>query len=114
MQLGIWAMMGSSAPAAVTNVVLQDEIQHEETTANVKFLFIDCGPLKQTLIAHCELWKTKLTNLLNNLAAAELRSLHENFRYDSKHQPLHHLLDKLLDLYLFELGYELQCVVRGR
>lgn len=59
---------------------LQDEIQHEETTANVKFLFIDCGPLKQTLTAHCELWKTKLTNLLNNLAAAELRSLHDYFR----------------------------------
>jgi hypothetical protein len=59
---------------------LQDEIQHEETTANIKFLFVECGPLKQTLTAHCELWKTKLTGLLNNLAAAELRSLHEYFR----------------------------------
>jgi dynein heavy chain len=70
---------------AATNFVLtsdlQDEIQHEETTANVKFLFIDCGPLKQTLTAHCELWKTKLTTLLNNLAAAELRNLHDYFRY---------------------------------
>ncbi|WIA13292.1 hypothetical protein OEZ85_006876 [Tetradesmus obliquus] len=58
----------------------EDEIQHEETTANIKFLFVDCGPLKQTLTAHCELWKTKLTGLLNNLAAAELRSLHEYFK----------------------------------
>lgn len=61
-------------------VCQQDEIQHEETTANIKFLFVDCGPLKQTLTAHCELWKTKLTGLLNNLAAAELRSLHEYFK----------------------------------
>eukprot|EP00879_Flechtneria_rotunda_P019356 GHRR01020328.1.p1 GENE.GHRR01020328.1~~GHRR01020328.1.p1 ORF type:complete len:1679 (+),score=578.13 GHRR01020328.1:143-5179(+) len=56
------------------------EIQMEETTANIKFLFVDCGPLKQTLNMHCELWKAKLTNLLNNLAAAELRNLHEYFR----------------------------------
>lgn len=27
----------------------QDEVAHEESTANVKFLFIDCGPLKQAL-----------------------------------------------------------------
>lgn len=59
---------------------LQDEVQHEETTANAKFLFVDCGPLKQMLTAHCQLWKSKLTNLLNNLAATELNSLHDYFR----------------------------------
>lgn len=59
---------------------LQDEIQREETTANVKFLFVDCGPLKQMLTAHCQLWRSKLTSLLNNLAATELRSLHDHFR----------------------------------
>lgn len=59
---------------------LQDEIQREETTANVKFLFVDCGPLKQMLTAHCQLWRNKLTTLLNNLAATELRSLHDHFR----------------------------------
>lgn len=58
----------------------QDDIQHEETTANVRFLFVDCGPLKQMLTAHCQLWKSKLSNLLNNLAAAELKSLHDYFR----------------------------------
>jgi hypothetical protein len=59
---------------------LQDEIQREETTANVKFLFVDCGPLKQMLTAHCQLWRNKLTTLLNSLAATELRYLHEHFR----------------------------------
>ena len=53
---------------------------HEETTANIKFLFIDCGPLKQTLVAHCDLWKQKLTGLLNQLAANELKALHEYFK----------------------------------
>lgn len=58
----------------------QDEVAHEETTANVKFLFIDCGPLKQALSNHCDLWRTKLTGLLNKQAAAELRALHDTFR----------------------------------
>jgi len=58
----------------------QDEVAHEETTANVNFLFIDCGPLKQALSAHCDLWRGKLTGLLNKQAAAELRALHETFR----------------------------------
>jgi hypothetical protein len=58
----------------------QDEVAHEETTANVKFLFIDCGPLKQALSSHCDLWRAKLTGLLNKQAAAELHALHETFR----------------------------------
>jgi dynein heavy chain len=60
--------------------VLQDEVSHEETTANIKFLFIDCGPLKQTLIGHCDLWKQKLMSLLNQIADRELRALHDYFR----------------------------------
>lgn len=53
---------------------------HEETTANVKFLFIDCGPLKQALSSHCDLWRGKLAGLLNKQAAAELKALHDTFR----------------------------------
>jgi hypothetical protein len=58
----------------------QDEVDHEESTANVKFLFIDCGPLKQALSSHCDLWQTKLSGLLARQAGAELRALHETFR----------------------------------
>ena len=58
----------------------QDEVAHEETTTNVKFLFIDCGPLKQALSSHCDLWRTKLTGLLNRQAGAELRALHDTFK----------------------------------
>jgi dynein heavy chain len=46
----------------------------------MRFLRIDCGPLKQTLVGHCEAWVAKFTGLLSQLAAAELRSLHAYFK----------------------------------
>ena len=59
---------------------LQEEVQGEETTSNMRFLRIDCGPLKQNLVGHCETWVQKFTGLLVSLAAAELRSLHDYFK----------------------------------
>ena len=59
---------------------LQEDVQGEETTSNMRFLRIDCGPLKQNLISHCEAWAQKFTGLLITLAAAELCSLHEYFK----------------------------------
>ena len=58
---------------------LQEEVQSEETTSNMRFLRIDCGSLKQNLTGHCESWVHKFTGLLINLASAELRSLHDYF-----------------------------------
>lgn len=46
----------------------------------MRFLRIDCGPLKQTLVGHCEQWVSKFTGLLLQLASAELASLHESFK----------------------------------
>ena len=45
----------------------------------MRILRIDCGPLKQTLVGHCEQWVGKFTGLLNNLAAAELHSILGHF-----------------------------------
>ncbi|KAG1668463.1 hypothetical protein FOA52_005236 [Chlamydomonas sp. UWO 241] len=59
---------------------LQDEVQGEDTTTTMRFLRIDCGPLKQTLVGHCEAWVAKFTGLLGSLAAAELASLHGYFK----------------------------------
>lgn len=59
---------------------LQDEVQGEDTTTTMRFLRIDCGPLKQTLVGHCEAWVSKFTGLLNSLANSELSSLNEYFR----------------------------------
>eukprot|EP00798_Chlamydomonas_sp_ICE-L_P021926 gene21926-28972_t len=58
---------------------LQDDVLIEESTTNMRFLRIDCGPLKQTLISHCENWNSKFTGLLNSLANTELLSLHNYF-----------------------------------
>lgn len=61
-------------------IQLQDEVQGEDSTTNMRFLRIDCGPLKQTLIGHCEQWVQKFTGLLNQLALTELKALHEYFK----------------------------------
>ena len=37
---------------------LQDEVQSEETITNMRFLRIDCGPLKQTLVSGDGGWYT--------------------------------------------------------
>ena len=57
-----------------------DEIRGEDGATNMRFLRIDCGPLKLTLVGHCEAWVSKFTGLLGQLAATELRTLHTYFR----------------------------------
>jgi dynein heavy chain len=46
----------------------------------MRFLRIDCGPLKQTLVGHCEQWVARFTGLLSQLAAQELKALHDHFK----------------------------------
>ncbi len=57
-----------------------DEVRGEDGATNMRFLRIDCGPLKQTLVGHCEAWVSKFTGLLGQLAATELRALHAFFK----------------------------------
>ena len=47
------------------------------------FLRIDCGPLKQSLLGHCEAWVEKFTGLLNATASAELNDLYKYFKSHS-------------------------------
>lgn len=58
---------------------MQDEVLAEEATTNMRFLGIDCGPLKQALVGHCEAWVQRFTGLLHQLASNELKSLHKYF-----------------------------------
>eukprot|EP00899_Mesostigma_viride_P014884 jgi/Mesvir1/23397/Mv21091-RA.2 len=77
---------------------LQDEIQAEDTITNMRFLRIDCGPLKQSLVGHCDTWVNKFTGLLNTLAANELSAIHSYFATNLvllKKQPVN--LDMLAD-----------------
>ncbi|GIM07381.1 hypothetical protein Vretimale_11536 [Volvox reticuliferus] len=59
---------------------LIEEIRGEDSATNMRFLRIDCGPLKQTLVGHCEAWVAKFTGLLGQLALAELKALHAYFK----------------------------------
>ena len=57
---------------------LQHDIQSEEGITNVGFIRIDSSPLKQALVAHCHTWQNKFTQLLNNNAATELRTMYDH------------------------------------
>ncbi|EFJ08553.1 hypothetical protein SELMODRAFT_185288 [Selaginella moellendorffii] len=55
---------------------LQEDVQGEEGITNLRFLRIDCGPLKQAIISHCVAWVSKFTTLLNTIAKTELESIY--------------------------------------
>lgn len=46
-----------------------------ETVLNIQFVLLDCNPLKLSLLAHCQEWQKKFTNLLLEMATAELKSV---------------------------------------
>jgi dynein heavy chain len=55
----------------------EDEVAHEASTANVRFLFVDCAPLKHTLTGHCMAWRSKLLGLLASKASTELAAVRD-------------------------------------
>jgi dynein heavy chain len=57
----------------------QAEIQNAEMSHTINFIKIDCTLLKQSLVQHCQQWQGKLTGLLNQNAAKELKGLHQTF-----------------------------------
>ncbi|KAL0040883.1 hypothetical protein WJX79_008591 [Trebouxia sp. C0005] len=59
---------------------LSEEVLAENAAESIKFLFVDCGPLKQALVGHCEAWRANFTGLLNAIALRELQALHEYFQ----------------------------------
>ena len=63
---------------------LQDKILSEDSTSNKQYLRIDCTPLKQILVHHCETWVNMLTQLLNNMALEELKSVHDYFKQNTE------------------------------
>ncbi|KAJ9437970.1 Dynein-1-beta heavy chain [Diplonema papillatum] len=59
-------------------------IQNEETTTTIKFLRVECLPLKATLNAHCQEWMVKIYQLLNSMAVQELNALYDYFSTNKK------------------------------
>lgn len=59
---------------------LQEEVAGEDSITNMRFLRVDCAPLKQTLQGHCEMWVAKFTGLLMTMAHQELCAVHDYFK----------------------------------
>lgn len=73
-----------------------NNIQKEETLRSVGFVRLDCSPLKQALVSHCNIWQNKLTSLLTSQADADVARLHKLF--ETKIAELGHELTNLDDL----------------
>ena len=77
-----YAKAGRALTAFETDITrykeLQHDIQSEEGVSNIGFIRIDCQPLKQALMQHCNTWQGKFTQLLNSNAATELRGMFEH------------------------------------
>ena len=59
-------------------------MQNEGSIDNRDFVQIDCAPLKAKIVDHCVQWQKKFTNLLNSIAASELKALHEMFSLNTQ------------------------------
>ncbi|KAG0575089.1 hypothetical protein KC19_VG317300 [Ceratodon purpureus] len=57
-----------------------DDIQAEETITNLRYVRIDNGILKHTIIEHCEAWILKFETLLHQIAKTELYSIYTYFK----------------------------------
>lgn len=63
---------------------MANDVQKEETFANLHFVRLDCSPLKHALVSHCSSRQSKLTALLNSQAITELHDLHAIFESKSQ------------------------------
>eukprot|EP00756_Hemistasia_phaeocysticola_P025139 Hpha_TRINITY_DN15989_c0_g2::TRINITY_DN15989_c0_g2_i1::g.72379::m.72379/K10408/DNAH; dynein heavy chain, axonemal len=71
-------------------------IQNEETKTTIKFIKVECLPLKGALNKHCNEWMGKFYALLNQMASQELNSMYDMFKaYKKKIQETPVNLDML-------------------
>ncbi|KAM7366101.1 hypothetical protein PAMP_015569 [Pampus punctatissimus] len=57
-----------------------NSVQQEETVVNIRFVMLDCSPLKSSLIQHCSEWQTKFTQLLSHMVSNRLKELHASLQ----------------------------------
>ncbi|XP_070849918.1 dynein axonemal heavy chain 2 [Chaetodon trifascialis] len=57
-----------------------NSVEQEETVLNIRFVTLDCSPLKSSLVQHCSEWQTKFTQLLSRMASTRLRELHASLQ----------------------------------
>ncbi|KAM7377518.1 hypothetical protein PAMA_014021 [Pampus argenteus] len=57
-----------------------NSVQQEETVLNIRFVMLDCSPLKSSLVQHCSEWQTKFTQLLSHMVSNRLKELHASLQ----------------------------------
>uniref|UniRef100_UPI0037E8313A dynein axonemal heavy chain 2 n=1 Tax=Semicossyphus pulcher TaxID=241346 RepID=UPI0037E8313A len=55
-------------------------IEQEEAVLAIRFVTLDCSPLKSSLVQHCTEWQTKFTQLLSQMASTRLKELHASLQ----------------------------------
>ncbi|KAF3697610.1 Dynein heavy chain 2, axonemal Axonemal beta dynein heavy chain 2 Ciliary dynein heavy chain 2 [Channa argus] len=61
-----------------------NSVQQEETVLNIRFVILDCSPLKSSLVQHCSEWQTKFTQQLSLMVTTRLRELHTYLQDNAK------------------------------
>ena len=54
---------------------MANNVQLNETILSIQFMNIDCSPLKNSILSHCQEWQNKFTNLLREIATSRLKEL---------------------------------------
>ena len=76
---------------------LAEEIRAETHTKHMLFLRVDCEPLVDAAARHCEQWRARYLELLNDQARADLFALYAYFESGSEACALPRALEQLAD-----------------
>jgi len=61
-----------------------NNVQKEETIVTLNFVFLDCSPLKFSLLSHCNEWQNGFTRVLKEMATNRLTELHAFLKDNSE------------------------------
>ena len=61
-----------------------NNVQKEETLVTLNFVFLDCSPLKFSLLSHCNEWQNGFTRVLKEMATNRLTELHAFLKDNSE------------------------------
>lgn len=60
------------------------DVELEDTVTCIRFVKLDCSPLKAALVHHCNDWQTRLTELLTHTACTGLKELHKSMHSNAE------------------------------
>ncbi|XP_047429543.1 dynein axonemal heavy chain 2 [Mugil cephalus] len=61
-----------------------NSVQQEDTVFTIRFVMLDCSPLKSSLVQHCHEWQTKFTQLLSHMVSSRVKELHASLQDNAR------------------------------